>query len=969
MSQIAKNTGGSPLPGIETLTGDSGGVVGPDLLFNTNLFGNPDIDIVGTPGTNSLQLTNLTKWTPYVVDAIAGAAPFSTIQAALDAANGAGGGVVLVRPGAYTENLTLYADVDLVGAQGQVDSEFLVVTGSHTLPAAGTCAFYGIWFKGTTSCFTAGAGTSKCNFSNCIYEITGIGYTFDIDGFSGELNLFDTLQEDTGTNGFVNNPTGACAVVSIFGAIGLVQNSGATAHLSGLTIFQGMQISIKVSLEGSATAQFNMGCYLLGTVITASTASFALYNSTLDTLALPAITHNSSTGSSISTVTVNSSISPAIEGTGLGTLNIGEISFISNAEIGGALTTSFGVIQSGNAYLDNISFDRGISTLDADGEIWIGSGSANPAPTTLTPGTGIDITNASNAITIGLTPDTNTTAVHAWNGSLLETSSVVVTSDGATITCSVEKAGGGDLTAVFSDGFDIWDTTPPDTVSLTAGSDISPQLNFVYYLQSTKTLTVSIVNWPITEHVPIATVICQSAASLQTDGAYKVHVWTDHVGNVNEQGHIYDLNFWVRQQNAMWQAGVVQTFTITTNVGVPDNVQITTTAGNVLQLHPHIFPSFPGPSPDYYVINDPTVPFNVVTDLNALLTDSTGASMAGRFFSLVLWGAVSEEGADSKFYINLPAGSYNNANALEDDAEGFADFDIPADFKCSGFLIAQWNLRQQAASGGTWTSIEEIDLRGLIPSRAPAGSIATPTTFPDNVFRIFDDMDITKNIAFQATNITTSTTRTITMVDADLDLATVSNSFPTDSGTAAPTANALSVLGGTNINTSGSGTTVTVNLEGTLDTPQATTSGTSFNFSGLPSNVKLVKINFDQVSLSGTDQIIMQIGPVAGVEVSGYSGHSLDNLSGTIAWSTEIPVLTASPGSASDLWSGTITMTLLDASTDTWSITLLMSSPTTPSTNWGSGSKSLAGPLEQLTVGRSGTDTFDNGKINIISYT
>jgi hypothetical protein len=43
--------GGSP---IETLTGNSGGPVGPDGAFNINLLGSGDIDVVGNPGTNTL---------------------------------------------------------------------------------------------------------------------------------------------------------------------------------------------------------------------------------------------------------------------------------------------------------------------------------------------------------------------------------------------------------------------------------------------------------------------------------------------------------------------------------------------------------------------------------------------------------------------------------------------------------------------------------------------------------------------------------------------------------------------------------------------------------------------------------------------------------------------------------------------------------------------------------------------------
>lgn len=44
------------------------------------------------------------------------------------------------------------------------------------------------------------------------------------------------------------------------------------------------------------------------------------------------------------------------------------------------------------------------------------------------------------------------------------------------------------------------------------------------------------------------------------------------------------------------------------------------------------------------------------------------------------------------------------------------------------------------------------------------------TTFADNVFRVQDNADATKQIALEASGITTATTRTITMPDADVDL-------------------------------------------------------------------------------------------------------------------------------------------------------------------------------------------------------
>lgn len=61
----------------------------------------------------------------------------------------------------------------------------------------------------------------------------------------------------------------------------------------------------------------------------------------------------------------------------------------------------------------------------------------------------------------------------------------------------------------------------------------------------------------------------------------------------------------------------------------------------------------------------------------------------------------------------------------------------------------------------------------------------------------------------------------------DIDVgATVPTSFPTDAGTATPAANALTVAGGTNINTAGAAATVTVNLDPDLVTMDTITFNT-----------------------------------------------------------------------------------------------------------------------------------------------
>lgn len=412
--------------------------------------------------------------------------------------------------------------------------------------------------------------------------------------------------------------------------------------------------------------------------------------------------------------------------------------------------------------------------LTTDGQLLIGNTAGRPSAATLTAGSFTKVTNGAGSITFDLSDNAQNTSVHGWNGSILETPSITVTSNGSAITFSIEKSGGGDLILVFSDGYTTFDTTPAATISLTAGTDTVPVLSYVYIPQSTKILTVSTTSFPSAEHIPLATVLCQTAASLQTDGAYKVHAWTDHVVASDNQGHISHLNAWIRGQNATWQSGVGQTFTITTNGGAADNVILTTVAGVVLQVHDHTFPAFSG-TPDIYVVNDSVTPYKKVTDLNALLTDSAGVSMSSKFFSLVIWGVVNESASDCKLFVNLPSGSYNNATGVTLDPDSFANFAISTNFRGTGFLIAQWNLRHQPAASGTWTSIDEIDLRGLLPAIEAGGATASTSEFIDTAFRVLDDGDNTKEIAFQASGITTATTRTFTAPDASGTLVITSD--------------------------------------------------------------------------------------------------------------------------------------------------------------------------------------------------
>jgi hypothetical protein len=142
----------------------------------------------------------------------------------------------------------------------------------------------------------------------------------------------------------------------------------------------------------------------------------------------------------------------------------------------------------------------------------------------------------------------------------------------------------------------------------------------------------------------------------------------------------------------------------------------------------------------------------------------------------------------------------------------------------------------------------------------------------------------------------------------------------------------------------------------------ATTSGGNITLgSSLPAGVKRITINFNGVSLSGTDHILIQIGDAGGVETTGYVASAC-NQAGTVVNSTSGFIV--SVGSAAGIVSGTITLTLLSAAGFLWAASGNVKI-TTSATSYMAGEKSLTAELTQIIMVVSGVDTFDAGAVSI----
>lgn len=344
---------------IETITGDSGGPVGPDGSHNINLLGNPDLDFVGNPGTFTIQGTNLTKITPYVVGPI-GQYAYQTIQSAINAANADGGGLVFVTPGTYTENLTFFDNIYLFGSSEQ--ATFIV--GTHTPPSSGNLNINRVTFQSVTDIFFSNAvGTTSIIMEDTSVEVTN-GYTFNLPNFNASASVAVFNIGNFGTNdGFFFN-TGGCQFYAFAAGIG---NGAANAMtISGISQFAN-QIAVGCPVNYVTGASFStFGCEFLNTVTFSNNSTGSSYGDSYLTGSNPAIVMSSSGTVTVSNATIDSTNNPAIGGSGVGTFQYAGLVFVNNSTIDGTLTDSPLVWKPYSTAGDISSAVRGTSGFDTN---------------------------------------------------------------------------------------------------------------------------------------------------------------------------------------------------------------------------------------------------------------------------------------------------------------------------------------------------------------------------------------------------------------------------------------------------------------------------------------------------------------------------------------------------------------------------------------------------------------------------
>ncbi|CAB4131925.1 hypothetical protein UFOVP135_21 [uncultured Caudovirales phage] len=147
----------------------------------------------------------------------------------------------------------------------------------------------------------------------------------------------------------------------------------------------------------------------------------------------------------------------------------------------------------------------------------------------------------------------------------------------------------------------------------------------------------------------------------------------------------------------------------------------------------------------------------------------------------------------------------------------------------------------------------------------------------------------------------------------------------------------------------------------TQGTAVASTSGTSIDFTALPSWIKRITVLFNGVSTNGTSILLLQIGAGSVINTGYVSAASVNATN--VAQTTGYGVLGV--GSAAYTVSGAVRITNITG--NTWVSDGVLSSGAGGNVHVSGGTLALSGTLDRVRITTvNGTDTFDAGSINIL---
>jgi hypothetical protein len=147
-----------------------------------------------------------------------------------------------------------------------------------------------------------------------------------------------------------------------------------------------------------------------------------------------------------------------------------------------------------------------------------------------------------------------------------------------------------------------------------------------------------------------------------------------------------------------------------------------------------------------------------------------------------------------------------------------------------------------------------------------------------------------------------------------------------------------------------------------------TASGTSVDFTSIPSWVKRITVMYSGVSTNGSSAVQVQLGTSGGIQATGYNAAAALGLAANTFTTSAITTgFGEASGGAAVVRHGSAILSLMDSSTGLWSMMYNIGTTDAQRVFLTYGTKSLSSTLDRIRITTvNGTDTFDAGTINIM---
>lgn len=319
---------------LQTVTTQDGTATTAANNLNYNGYITASGSSIGTTHAagSTFQYEDRTYLSEFVVDPSATVGvrgTYATIQAAITAAPS--GSTIFIRPGTYTEDLTLKAGVSLQGFDASAAGQATIILGNATATFAGTCNISGLTLRTNSAPFLTVSGSSATivNIYDSYLDVlnnNGISHTSSTAGSQINIRNCNGNIGTTGITPFVSTSAGGISWDNTeFG------NSGGstTASTTSVQIVAMSYCSFPFPISATGTGSF-IGYYsnILTSVTAVTTAGTGISSFNvcyISGLTASAVSIGAGTTVGLNNCTINSSNANAI--TGAGTLAYTTISF------------------------------------------------------------------------------------------------------------------------------------------------------------------------------------------------------------------------------------------------------------------------------------------------------------------------------------------------------------------------------------------------------------------------------------------------------------------------------------------------------------------------------------------------------------------------------------------------------------------------------------------------------------------